>query len=75
MNSYHATVLTVAHSVSGNLADAFGRIMKYEAKVAGVNDNNLDERQALVDQLDEPVAAGLRQLRKMMREDLGVTDE
>ena len=71
----HAAVLAVAHSVSGSLADAFGRIMKYEAKLAGADEIHPDERQTLVDELDGPVADGLRQLRKVMREDLGVTDE
>jgi hypothetical protein len=49
--------------------------MKYEAKLAEADDVNLDERQALIDELDGPVADGLRQLRRVMRDDLGVTDE
>lgn len=73
----HAEVLKVAHSASTELAEAFGRIKKFDAQrqrgvLAGSGDQ--DEHEALIAMLDGSVAEVLRLLRRVMREDLGVTE-
>jgi len=73
----HAGVVVAAHSASSRLADAFGRLKEYTARLAvdtrSVGDDS--ERQELIDELDGPVAERLRELRRVMREDLGVAEE
>ncbi|MGP0031672.1 MAG: hypothetical protein ACLPVF_14340 [Acidimicrobiales bacterium] len=71
----HERVLVVTHSVSTKLSDAFGQLMKYQAQFAqGTHVVDEDARRALIDELDGPVAEEIRQLRKAMRQDLGVTE-
>jgi hypothetical protein len=63
------TVLKSASTASGYLADAYGVLKK---ATAGPIDK--DEREKLESYLDHAVRRALRDLREVMRLDLGVTD-
>ena len=71
----HNAVVDAAHLVSARLADAFGRVRRYEAGLTSPDDISDAERAALIDDLDGPVAQEIRHLRTVMRRDLGVLDD
>lgn len=73
----HTKVLDAAHSASTRLADTFGHVTQYTVRFGVDKPLVMDdsERQELIDELNGPIAERLRELRKAMREDLGVTEE
>jgi hypothetical protein len=71
-------VLRVAYSVSTELAKSFGRVKQFDDErdksSADYQAREREERDQLITMLDGPVADGIRWLRRVMRDDLGVTN-
>jgi hypothetical protein len=74
----HEEVLKVAYSVSAELSKAFGRVKQFDDdRDKARTDYQAWERKEhdqLIAMLDGPVADEMRLLRKVMRDDLGVTN-
>jgi len=72
----HSTVLKVAHSVSTELSDAFGQVKQLDryrkGSLGSVQEHG--EQDGLISMLNGPVSSEIRLLRRVMRDDLGVTD-
>jgi hypothetical protein len=72
----HGEVLKVAHSVSTELSDAFGQVRHLDKHRKGplgsVQEHG--EHDGLIAMLNGPVAGEIRLLRKVMRDDISVTD-
>jgi Flp pilus assembly protein TadB len=67
------TVLKVASTASGRLAEAYGKVKA--SQQPGVPPLGASEREKVENFLDHEVGPVLRQLRQVMRSDLGVTDQ
>jgi hypothetical protein len=72
----HSKVLKVAHSVSTELSEAFGQIKQLDkyrkGSLGSVQEHGVDD--VLITMLNGPVSGEIRLLRRVMRDDLGVTD-
>lgn len=67
------TVLNVASTASGRLAEAYGKVKA--SQQPGASPLEASEREELEKFLDHEVGSVLRQLRRTMRRDLGVTGQ